>query len=568
MSARTLKSLLGLGLCFALAGCVGREHGVPQCSFTPIVVAANPLAAKAGFDVLTNHGTAIDAAVAVQAMLGLVEPQSSGLGGGAFLTYYDAGTGKVTAYDGRETAPASADGNLFTENGKPLAFTNAVVSGRATGVPGAMIMLDEAQKDHGRLEWSRLFDESIKLAEDGFPISPRLGNYIKSNRFPESNMDDYKNYLSDGRGGLKTTGDVLKNPAYAETLRSLARNHTAIFHSGPLVEQIIARTHAAPLGGDLQPSDFANYHPEKGEALSAKYRGYTVCVPPPPSSGVCLLQALLLLERFPLKDWGPDDPRSWWALIEVEKLMYADQAQYVADPKFVEVPVKGLLDPDYIKSRAALLQIGRPGPAPTAGRPARARAGDGTIEPGGTSHFVIMDEYGNAVSMTTSVEYYFGTGRMAGGFFLNNQLTDFSFTNTTAEGRRIANAVEGGKRPRSSMSPVIVLDGNRRVVALVGSPGGLSILAYNLKTLVGMLDWGLSVREAAALPNVVARGEVLRVEKARMKAALLRGLTDMGYTITNLEGEESGIHGILRQPDGSFEGGADPRREGIVVKGK
>jgi gamma-glutamyltranspeptidase/glutathione hydrolase len=337
-----------------------------------------------------------------------------------------------------------------------------------------------------------------------------------------------------------------------------------------LVDQIIARTHQEPLGGDLQRSDFVEYRVRTTRPVIATYRGYTLCVPQPPSSGVSLLQGLLMLQRFPLGQWGKDDPRSWSALIEAEKLMYADRDQYVADPKFINVPTGGLINPEYIQSRASLIEVGKPARAPGPGTPPKSLAllEDRTIEPGGTSHFVIMDKNGNAVSMTTTIESYFGTGRQVGGFFLNNQLTDFSFTPVRPDGQKVANAVEGGKRPRSSMSPVVVLDTNRKIAAMVGSPGGSSILAYNLKTLVGMLDWGLSVRDAAALPNVVATGDTLRIETNRMSPAVINGLTNMRYKITPLqEGEESGIHGILRRADGSYEGGADPRREGVVLKG-
>jgi gamma-glutamyltranspeptidase/glutathione hydrolase len=538
---------------------------------TPIVVAANPLAVKTGMDVLKRHGTALDAAVAVQAALGLVEPQSSGLGGGAFLMYYDAKAAQITTYDGREIAPASANGNLFEQGDKTLSFAEAVMSGRATGVPGAMIMLNQAHKDHGKLAWRSLFDESIKLANDGFPISPRLGYYLKSDTHPESKAEDYLAYFSNGQGGLKKAGDLLRNPAYAETLKSLAKNGSAIFQSGPLVDQIIARTHQGPLGGDLKRSDFTHYRARKSDPLCAPYRAYTVCVPQPPSSGVSLLQGLRMSEGFPLHQWGKDDPRSWSVLIEAEKLMYADRDQYVADPNFIRVPTKGLIDPDYVKSRAALIEVGKPASRPKPGTPPMSTklAEDKTVERGGTSHFVVMDEYGNAVSMTTTIEHYFGTGRIVAGFFLNNQLTDFSFAPVTFDGRKVANAVEGGKRPRSSMSPVIVLDRNHKIVALVGSPGGPSILAYNLKTLVGMLDWDLPVCDAAALPNVVARDDSLRVEINLMAPAVIKGLTDMGYHFTGLgEGEESGVHGILRRADGSYGGGADPRREGVAQKGE
>ncbi|OYW79437.1 MAG: gamma-glutamyltransferase [Asticcacaulis sp. 32-58-5] len=526
LSRRTaVCSIIALGL---LMGACAHQPTTEPARVTPIVVAANPLASKAGMDILSAGGTAVDAAVAVQATLGLVEPQSSGLGGGAFMTYYDAATGRVITYDGREVAPASAQSDLFLRDGKPLSYGEAVVSGRATGVPGAVLMLAAAQKDHGKLPWHDLFGSSIKLAETGFTISLRLGNYLKSERFAQSKTEDYRTYWGNGQGDLKTTGDIHTNPAYAETLKTLAKDGAAIFQSGPLVDQIIARTHQGPLPGDLQRSDFANYRPLEQEPVCGSYRVYIVCAPQPPSSGVSLIQGLQLLERFPMNAWGKDDARGWSALIEAEKLMYADRDQHVADPAFVRVPTEGLIDPAYVAERAATITPGTPSPAPKAGTPPTsvAFAADNTHEPAGTSHFVIMDAYGNAVSMTTTVESVFGTGRMVGGFFLNNQLTDFSF------------------------SPVMS-----------------NILGYNLKTLVAVLDWGMSVSEAAALPNVIARGDSLRIETGRMKPEVVTALTDMGYTITASAGEESGIHGILRQSDGSYDGGADPRREGVVLKG-
>ncbi|MDC7676298.1 gamma-glutamyltransferase [Asticcacaulis machinosus] len=573
LSRRTaLTCVVALSL---LTGACAHRPATDAAKATPIVVAANPLASKAGMDILKSGGTAIDAAVAVQATLGLVEPQSSGLGGGAFMTYYDAATGRVIAYDGREVAPASAKGDLFLRDGQPLSYAEAVTSGRATGVPGAVLMLAAAHKDHGKLPWHDLFGSSITLAETGFTISPRLGNYLKSERFPQSKTEDYRTYWGNGQGGLKTTGDIQTNPAYAETLKTLAEDGAAIFQSGPLVDQIIARTHQGPLPGDLQPSDFANYRPLEQAPVCGPYRVYIVCAPPPPSSGVSLIQGLQLLERFPMAAWGKDDARGWSALIEAEKLMYADRDQYVADPAFVRVPTEGLIDPAYVAERAAMITPGTPSPAPKAGTPPLkdedvivVMAPDNTHEPAGTSHFVIMDAYGNAVSMTTTVESVFGTGRMVGGFFLNNQLTDFSFSPVMADGQKAANAVEGGKRPRSSMSPVIVLDKDRKVVALIGSPGGSNILGYNLKTLVATLDWGMTVQDAAALPNVIARGDSLRIETGRMNPEVVTALTNMGYTITPSAGEESGIHGIMRAPDGTFDGGADPRREGVVLKGQ
>ena len=534
----------------------------------PVVVAAEPDAAQAGMNVLKRGGSAIDAAVAVQAALSLLEPQSSGIGGGAFLLYYDARSGKVTAYNGRETAPASADGNLLMDNdGRPLSFASAVVSGRATGVPGAMFMLERAHRDHGRLPWRSLFADSIKLAEQGFHVPPRLARALHSGPFPQLRSSDLQRYFGNGKGGFVRTGDLLKNPEYGRTLRDIARRGMVVFREGPLAQEIVDKLSEAPLPSGMRLSDLQSYQPLVDEAACRTYRIHVVCVPPSPTGGVSVLQGLQLLERFPINSWGKDDPRSWAVFIETLRLMYADRDQYVGDPDFVSVPMEGLLDPSYIAARAAMITPGKASPVPKPGIPTGAPKLllDKTLEPGGTTHFVVIDRYGNAVSMTTTVESLFGTGRMAGGFFLNNQLTDFSFSPMAADGLRAANAVEPGKRPRSAMSPIMVFDRSGRLQALVGSPGGPAIISYNLKALIGILDWQLSMQEAIDLPNVVARGESIRIEARRMDPAIRSSLVAMGYVLTEVQGEESGLNGLLRQPDGTFDGGVDPRRNGVVV---
>lgn len=534
----------------------------------PVVVAAEPDAARAGMNVLKRGGSAIDAAVAVQAALSLLEPQSSGIGGGAFLLYYDARSGEVTAYDGRETAPAAADGNLLIEaGGRPLSFGSAVASGRATGVPGAMFMLERAHQAHGRLPWRTLFTDSIRLAERGFHVPPRLGRALHSGSFPQKNAPDLQRYFGNGKGGLIRTGDLLRNPEYGQTLRDVARRGMVVFREGPLAQAIVDKVSEAPLPGGMQLSDLQSYQPKVGEPVCRPYRIHVVCVPPLPSGGVSVLQGLQLLEHFPLDRWGRDDPRSWAVFIEALRLMYADRDQYVGDPDFVSVPVEGLLDPAYIAARAATVAPGRASPAPAPGAPAGAPQllPDKTLEPAGTTHFVVIDGEGNAVSMTTTVESLFGTGRMVGGFFLNNQLTDFSFSPATRDGSKAANAVEPGKRPRSAMSPIMVFDGSGNLRALVGSPGGPAIISYNLKALMGIIDWRLSMQDAIDLPNVVARGESIRLETRRMDPAIRSSLVGMGYVLTDVQGEESGLNGLLRQPDGTFEGGVDPRRNGVVV---
>ncbi len=549
----------------------------------PIIAVAEPLAAKAGMDILERGGTAADAAVAVQAMLGLVEPQSSGLGGGAFMLYYDAGTGALTDYNGRETAPAGASPDMFMDGGKPLTFNQAVVSGRATGVPGAMFLLDQAQKDHPGLKWSGLFDAAIRQARTGFVVTKRLGNYLRNANFPEMHTADFIAFFGNRKGGFLRAGDTLKNPAYAATLRAFAAHRTAVFRSGPIAEAIVAKTHEAPLPGAMRLSDLAAYRVVKttirpyrntgdfnGKPLCVPYHAYIVCSNNAPSGGPALLQGLLIAKSQPLAAWGVHDPRSWQALIEVERLMYADRDEYEADTPLFARQLNSWFDPAYIKSRSGLIVIGAPNPPPSPGALplSAAIAPDKTIEPGGTTHFVIRDTYGNVLSMTTTIESYFGTGRMVDGFFLNNQLTDFSFSPKTEDGRNVANAVAGGKRPRSSMAPVMVFDSTgNKVIAAFGSPGGVSILAYNLKTLIGLLDWHLSMQDAIDLPNVVARGASIRMETDRTEPAVLQGLSRLYEVMPMQDNEESGLNGILRRPDGSFDGGSDPRREGVVLKG-
>ena len=565
--ARKLVAVLAaISLVIAPAGGLARS-GDPG-SAGPVVVAAEPDAAQAGMNVLKRGGSAIDAAIAVQTALSLLEPQSSGIGGGAFLLYYDASSGKVTAYNGREKAPAAADGNLLMDNdGRPLSFASAVVSGRATGVPGAMFMLERAHRDHGRLPWRSLFIDSIKLAEQGFHVPPRLGRALHSGPFPQRSSPDLQRYFGNGKGGFVRTGDILQNPEYGRTLREIARRGMIVFREGPLAQAIVDKLSEAPLPGGMRLSDLQSYQPLVSDAVCRPYRIHVVCVPPVPSGGVSVLQGLQLLERFPIDRWGKGDPRSWAVFIEALRLMYADRDQYVGDPDFVSVPVEGLLDPAYIASRAATITPGTASPVPKPGKPVGAPEllRDKTLEPGGTTHFVVIDRYGNAVSMTTTVESLFGTGRMVGGFFLNNQLTDFSFSPLSPDGLKAANAVEPGKRPRSAMSPIMVFDQSGRLQALVGSPGGPAIISYNLKALVGFLDWHLSMQDAIDLPNVVARGESIRIEARRMDPAIRSSLVAMGYVLTEVQGEESGLNGLLRQQDGSFNGGVDPRRNGVVV---
>jgi gamma-glutamyltranspeptidase/glutathione hydrolase len=525
-----------------------------------MVAAANPLATRVGVDVLKAGGSAIDAAVAIQAVLGLVEPQSSGLGGGAFMVYYDAATHKVTAYDGREKAPMQASARLFLDdNGKPLPFFDAVLGGISTGVPGAIAMLDAAHHDHGRLPWADLFKPAEKLADEGFIVSPRLAGMITLTSVPQPSAPDARRYFTKADGTPYAAGDRLKNPDYARTLRRIARFGASGLLTGPVAQDIVNRVHEGPRPSTLSLADLAAYRPTVQPALCKPYRIYVVCTPQAPSGGPGLQMALGILNQTDIGRRGPDDEKAWFEFAQASRLAYADRDRYVGDPAFVNVPLAGLLAPEYLRKRAAL--IGEKAGPVTYGEPEGApRFGpDATAEPGGTSHFVIVDAQGNVVSMTTTVESIFGSGRMVDGFFLNNQLTDFSFSPTDTDGTPAANAPAPGKRPRSSMAPAIVLTGDGRFFAAAGSPGGSSIQAYNLKALVAILDWKMSPQDAVALPNLVARGD--RFSADPFPEPIMHGLAERGMPLSTGRGEESGIQAVIADKDG-YEGGADPRREG------
>jgi gamma-glutamyltranspeptidase/glutathione hydrolase len=531
----------------------------------PFVIAANPLAAQAGLNVLRRGGSAVDAAIAVQAMLSLVEPQSSGIGGGAFMNYYDARTGKLTIYDGREVAPAQTVSTMFLDaSGKPLPFDTAVVSGRATGVPGAVKMLGLAHEEHGRLPWNSLFGEAERTASQGFIVSPRLERMIHAD-FAENHAPDVIAYFSRPDGTLLNAGDRLVNKPYADFLRRLAAQGPAALYAGSTAAKIVARTHQAPLAGTMTMSDLANYRPIKREPVCGPYRVYLLCAPPPPASGVGLIELMEILQNTDIAARGPDDPQAWYLFAEASRLMYADRDKYVGDSAFVKVPVAGLIDPAYAAQRAKLIGPSA-GPPPAAGVPAGALVAgtDRTLEPTGTSHFIVRDAAGNVVSMTTTVESIFGTGRMVDGFFLNNQLTDFSFSPTDDRGRPVANAVAPGNRPRSSMVPTILLTRDGRFAGAIGSAGGNSIIVFVAKSLVAAIDWNMTMQRALAAPNLVARGPNFNGEVTKFSPEILAGLRQRGIDLKPGQGEDSGLTGVMIR-DGRVDGGADPRREGVVL---
>jgi gamma-glutamyltranspeptidase/glutathione hydrolase len=560
-----ITAILAAGPVGATTPQVAPTAPAPAAASKGLVTAANPMAVEAGLSVLRRGGSAADAAVAVQVMLGLAEPQSSGIGGGGFLMHYDAETGEVTAWNGRETAPAAASPTMFLDDdGAPLKRADAMRSGRATGVPGAMAMLEAVQKRHGKLPWAELFEDTAVAAEQGFTVTPRMADqivrYAATDRTP-----DARALFARPDGTPLQAGDTYRNAAYAGVMRRMAREGAKVLYSGPIAEKIVARTTAAPYAGQMTLADLAGYRPQEIPALCKPYRVHIICVPSPPASGVGLLELMGLLERTDIDTRGPADPQAWFLFAEASRVMYADRDRYVGDPRFVQVPVAGLLDPAYLDQRARLIGDRASSSPPRAGKPAGAvMAGvDMTDEPAGTTHFVIVDKDGDVVSMTTTVETYFGSGRVVEGFLLNNQMTDFSFNPREKDGAPAANAVAGGKRPRSSMTPVIILDKQGRFVGAVGSPGGNAIPAYVAKTLVGVLDWKLPIQQAMDLPNLVARGPDFSGEAHKFAPGVIEGLKARGVDVKRGSGEESGIHGVM-VVDGRLVGGADSRREGVA----
>ncbi|MDP6803833.1 MAG: gamma-glutamyltransferase [Rhodospirillales bacterium] len=532
-----------------------------------MIAAANPLAAEAGLAILREGGSALDAAIAAQMVLNVVEPQSSGIGGGGFLVHFSEASGDIIAYDGRETAPAATAPDRFLDaSGVPMKFIDAVVGGLSVGVPGLLRMLEAAHRDYGKLPWRRLFEPAIGLAENGFSISPRLHASIAADRHLDT-FDEARTYFYTPVGEAKAAGATLVNRPFAETLRAIAEGGADAFYEGEIARDIVRTVRAAPRHpSDMTEDDLAAYEAKPRAPLCLPYRFWLVCGMPPPTSGaIATLQTLGILQEFDLGALKPDSARAVHLIAEASRLAFADRNTFVADSDFVSVPTAALLDPRYLVERAKAISpeksMGRAVPGDVFAESSHGAVAE-REKGASTTHLSVVDADGNALALTSSIEGPFGSRLMVRGFLLNNQLTDFSFV-SERDGALVANRVEGGKRPRSSMSPTIVFDGSGRPVLVVGSPGGSRIIGYVVKTLIGVLDWGRNVQEAIAAAHFVNRNGATDLEAGTPIEALKPELEALGHEVT-LRALTSGLHAIAITEDGLL-GGADPRREGRAL---
>jgi gamma-glutamyltranspeptidase/glutathione hydrolase len=540
----------------------------PSWNRGAMVAAANPHATDAAIEMLKNGGHAVDAAIAAHAMLGLVEPQSSGIGGGAFMLVYENQNQSLVFHDGREEAPAGATADMFMRDGKVMGFLEAWQSGVAVGTPGAVAMYAAAHKEHGKLPWAALFQPAIRLADEGFVVSPRLAGFLpriaKLGQLAKN--PDTAAYFFPGGEPLQV-GDLRKNPEYADTLRRVAVEGPEAFYSGEIAEKIARAAQAPPNGGTLTTRDIANYRARRREAICGDFREEIICTTTPPSSGGAQIMMAGIYDHLSAGAANQADRVA--AFVDAQRLAYADRDHFFGDPDAIDIPLEDLLDPAYIKHRAD--QRFAPGATPTHGDPGaffkrQARADwslDTTEEVPGTTHLSIIDGQGNAVALSATIEAPFGSSRWVEGFLLNNQMTDFA-REVPADGKPVANAIAPGRRPRSSMSPTMIFSANGDIRMVTGSPGGNSIPAYVAKSIVGVLDWKLTAQQAVDHPNMVARGEKVRVEvSVEGGQAIADDLKSRGYKVQEREGENSGLHVIVVTPAG-LEGAADKRREGTV----
>jgi len=581
-------SLLALGLASTgLASCTAPQEATAptnpsewRLSGRAMIAAADERAVQAGLAVIKAGGSAVDAAIATHSVLGLVEPQSSGLGGGGYMVVYDRKSNTTTVFDGREAAPSAATADYFTVGGQNLGFVDAILSGKSVGVPGAIAMYKAAHDKYGKRPWGTNFDAAIKLADDGFIVSPRLAGSLGP-RFQSgplgTNPASAAYFFPNGKA--LAVGDRRTNPDYAATLRAVATQGASAFYTGKIAEDIVAAVHSGAIQGALSLQDLSSYRAIERPALCGSYLEYRICSAPPASSGgVAMNQIMGLYERISLQTDDHNDETLLRDFVLAQQLGYADRDHYVADADVVSVPVADLLNPDYLQARA---DAGfSPGDVPLPGDPGAVLHGkpivdmwgrDANTAQAGTTHLSFIDFQGNAVSLTATIEGPFGSQRWTSGFLLNNELTDFTRP-PMLNGKPIANAPGPGKRPRSSMSPTIVFDAAGDVFMVTGSPGGNSIVGYVSKTLVAVLDWGRTAQEASALPNVVARGQTVRVETSDTKAGpnaigkqWAATLTSLGFKVQEVSGEVSGLNLIVVRKD-RLEGGADPRREGVALE--
>ena len=535
-----------------------------------MVSAANPYAVKAAIWILEKGGSATDAAIAAHLVLGLVEPQSSGLGGGGFILNYDFKTNNLTFIDGRETAPASAKIDMFMkDDGNVMSFMEAVPSGKAVGTPGIVALYETAHKAYGLLPWPMLFEDAINLSKNGFIVSPRLANYVelakKRGRLSKNPLTKKYFYPNDVK--IKS-GDLLKNPEYANTLKAIAKEGAIAFYNSNIAKEIVSAVNADPHPGEMTLVDLKNYNAVLRPVICGPFRNMKICTTSPPSSGGAQIMIAGLYDQLINNESNESEKIS--AFVDAQRLAYADRDHFFGDPDEVNIPLEALLDPKYIRDRAK--QRFLPDAIPTPGDPSSiidtlanfpTWGKDNTVEAAGTTHLSIIDQNGNAVSMTATIESVFGSQRWAAGFLLNNEMTDFA-REVPTDGSRLANAVAPNRRPRSSMSPTMIFDKDGGLLMVTGSPGGNSIPAYVNKTIIGVFDWGLTAQQSVDFPNIIARGQTVKIEMFTEKSkTIAKDLIQKGYIVKETTGEHSGIHLIVVRANG-LEGAADKRREGIV----